>query len=213
MPCDRAFGVIEKVYRSNGYICSVPKYIELLSESCRKNKYQVFEMKREHFFDVKALEKFITNRSAGHMAKAKQFVLKDSEKEGFYIKNHYSFLDDPAEMIHINLRKGRQPAKGRGRPKEIVMANIPLSFKYPTERLLKKKKVLSMETVIHMIQSPVEREWFTRLIERQKALHSSGPSQGDIDSDDEIEEDADNPGNTLLMDASVLYQHSAEESL
>ena len=214
MPCDRAFGVIEKVYRSNGYICSVPRYIELLSKSCRKNSYEVFVMKREHFFDVKALEKFVTNRAAGHISKAKQFVIKDSEKEGFYIKNHYSFLDDPREMIHIDLRKGRQSVKGkgRGRPKEILMANIPLAFKYPTERMLKKKKVQSMETVIHMIPETEEREWFSQLIARQKAMHATGPTPADQDSDEEIEEDPDNPSNTLLMDATVLFEQHAEDS-
>ena len=38
MPCDRALGAIEKVIRNHGYICSIPKYIELMEGTCKKKK-------------------------------------------------------------------------------------------------------------------------------------------------------------------------------
>ncbi|XP_064083032.1 uncharacterized protein LOC135199045 [Macrobrachium nipponense] len=48
-------------------------------------------MERSHFFDFKALEEYITNRSKGKgFSKGKQFVSKEKCHEGFFIKNHDS---------------------------------------------------------------------------------------------------------------------------
>ena len=210
MHCDQAFGLIEKAFRNEGYICSIPHYIELLKKACKSNSFNVFVMERNHFFDIKALEKFVTNRSKGILSKAKQFVLKKSSKEGFFIKNHYNFADH--EMTYIDLRKGRQSAKpaGRGRPTQdesLLIANAPLSYKYPSERKLKKKKIKSLETLLCMIPDPAALEWFTNLINRQNALHASAPDAEEdaMESDDQLSEDEDNPGNILLTDADVIF--------
>ena len=214
MHCDRAFGVVEKVFTRQGYICSIPQYIELLKKACKKNAYNVFEMKRSHFFDIKALEKCVTNRSKGVLSKAKQFVLKESFKERFFIKNHYQFAD--FEMDYIDLRKGRQSCKvsGRGRPPQdeaLFIGNVPLSYKYPTERKLKQKQIKSLRTILCMIPDPEAMEWFTALLNRQDAMHAtaSDADEDAVDSDDQLSEDEENPGNLLLTDASVLVNPEA----
>ena len=144
MHCDRAFGVVEKVYKNEAYICSTPQYVQLLRKACKKNAYTVFAMERSHFLNFKELEKFITNRSKGKgFSKAKQFVMKEKFQEGFFIKNHYQLQD--VDMMYIDLRKGRQSTKqqGRGRPPKdecLMLARAPLPFKYPFERKIKQKK-------------------------------------------------------------------------
>ncbi|XP_064092843.1 zinc finger protein 732-like isoform X2 [Macrobrachium nipponense] len=71
---------------------------------------------------------------------------------------------------------------------------------------LKKKKIKSLRSIICMIPFPDAQEWFTALLERQDVLHSGslGEQEG-VDSDDLLSEDDENPGNTLLTEASVLF--------
>ena len=204
MACDRSFGVLEKVYKKNSYICSIPKYIEIMKTACKKNKYRVTVMERTHFFDIKSLEKFITNRSTGLLLKAKQLIITSEEHGGFYIKYHYELEDNLDTMTFIDLRKGRKSVKGkgRGRPRELMLADAPLAFKYPQELMLKKKKILSIDSIVYLIPLPEDKQWFTDLIARQKALLSVSEEDA-YDSDDGIEEDLDNPENVLLVDVTV----------
>ena len=209
LPCDRTFGVIEKMYRRHSYICSTQKYTHLLQSAGKKKKFDVFEMRREHFYDIKALSTLITNRSAGQLAKAKQFVIDASEPEGFFIKNDYGFAADPGTFI--SLRKGRQPKSGRGRPKiTLRLDNKQLEFKYQTEVALKKSKVISLSTLIPMIPTPNEKQWLSDLISHQNTMLAMNPGTTH-DSDDEIEEDLDNPDNTQWTERSVLYNPDSDD--
>lgn len=209
MHCDRAFGVVEKMYQKEAYITSIPQYIDLLKRSCKKNAFVVLEMNRNDFFNIKQLENCVTNRSKGVLAKAKQFVIKESCKTGFFIKNNYEVAD--FHMVHIDLRKGRQSAKssGRGRPPQdpsMFLAHFPLQNKYPQERRMKKKKIKSLRSLICMIPDPVAMEWFNNLLNRQDSLHVVGNTGSDADESDneDYSEDEENPGNRLLTDAAVL---------
>ena len=58
-----------------------------------------------------------------------------------------------------------------------------------------------------MIPDPAALEWFTNLINRQNALHASAPDAEEdaMESDDQLSEDEDNPGNILLTDADVIF--------
>ena len=203
MPCDRAFGVVEKYYRRHGYICSVSQYIGHLKKACKKNTYIVMEMDRSLFFDVKVLEPLITNRSKGLLSKARQFVLKDRNKDGFFIKNHYNFND--SDMTYIDLRKGKQAKKqqGRGRPPSgegLNIAHAQLPFAYPTERKLKKKKIKSLKTITCMIPFPEARTWLCELLQRQEFLHAD--DEDALDSDDGDSED--DASDTLLTERRVI---------
>ena len=84
LPCDQKFSIIEKVYRKQPYICSKERYVALIKSASKTGKFQVFEMEQNHFFDVKALAKHITNRSAGLLSKGNQFVLQESHPHGFF---------------------------------------------------------------------------------------------------------------------------------
>ena len=136
MPCDRDSELLRNCL---GIMDASVVFLNTLKSSKgfakkkkKKIQYQVHEMQRQHFYDVKALEKYVTNRSAGHLLKAKQFVIKTSDMEGFIIKNNYSVRYFLEAITYVSLQKGHQRAKGHGRPKKkLLLANVPLSYKYP----------------------------------------------------------------------------------
>ena len=188
LPCDQKFSIIEKEYRKQPYICSKERYVALIKSASKTGKFQVFEMEQNHFFDVKALAKHITNRSAGLLSKGNQFVLQESHPHGFFIKNHYDLSDD--NMTYINLQKGKQSKSGRGRPQTILrLADQQLNNKYIHEILLKRKKIDSLASILQYIPIERDHQWLSSVIHRQRVMDNMSMIHIERDSDDDIADD------------------------
>ena len=198
LPCDRAFGVIEKTLRKNPYICSVPNYLSLIRESCTKSKYEVVHMQTQDIRDIKLLEKKITNRSAG-LKNARVLILTSLRKEGFYMMQDYTLQETPESFVALTKGKSATVrSKGRGRPKELLLEDIELPVKYPNGRVLKPKKTKDLEFLIPFLPGEDERDWVRSLVNRQKTLSEIFRDQQDDDVDDaNLEEDPDNTDNIL----------------
>jgi len=173
-------------------------------------------MKWEHFKDIKVLEQHISKRTLG-MLKARQQVVSWRSRTGYFMKSDYNFEDTPENTTFISLEKGRQSTKGRGkgrgRPKELSLAQVRLSVKYERERMLKAAKVKDLASLIPMITKPEDKQWFQDLVERQRTLHTiylEGETEEEDDSDLNVEEDPDNPDNTILIETPVWCEDSSQ---
>ena len=159
LPCDRAFGVIEKHLRNNEYICSVPRYVTLIKEASKKNNFVVVPLECKDIKDVKVLDKLITNRSAG-LKQARVLILDVAKKDGFYMMEDYTLQERPE--CFVSLTKGKQSSaakpKGRGRGKQLNLQNCELPVAYPIGRALNPLKVSDLQFLIPFMPRVPDQE-------------------------------------------------------
>ena len=205
LPCDRAFGVIEKHLRNDEHICSVPRYITLIKEASKKNNYVVVPLESEDVKDVKVLEKLITNRSAG-LKQARVLIIDAAKKDGFYMMEDYTLQERPE--CFVPLTKGKQSSaekvKGRGRPKELILQNTQLPVAYPIGRVMNPNKVKDLQFLIPFMPRAPDQEWCKEVIGQQKTLGVILKDQKDKDADDSnLREDPDNPDDIIWDDVDA----------
>ena len=186
LPCDRAFGNIEKQISHTDVIHCTQNYLNLI-KAAKSPPFEVVPMERQEFYDIKALAKFVTKRQTQtSFSKACQLVVNSSYKEGYVIKTNYEFGDSDSNMRKCRLMKTNK----RYSAKLFDLSTVPLVAKYPTERLLNPRKVKDLETLSQFL-GPSSREWLLDLIHRQKVLETAGRSMHEED-DEEVGSDSEN---------------------
>ena len=185
LPCDRAFGVIEKKLRVSHDIMIPEHYVRVI-RSATNPPYEVVPMERDDFKDIKQLGKFITKRQTPvSFAKACQLVVDMGYKEGYLIKTDYNFLDTEENTHRCRLMKTNR----RYSSKLFDLSNCPLAPKYPCERLLNPAKVRDLERLAKLM-TPTSEAWTLEVVRIQKEMAAENhpvahPDDEDVGSDSE----------------------------
>ncbi|KAG0724555.1 hypothetical protein GWK47_005032 [Chionoecetes opilio] len=133
LPCDRAFGSIEKWIRKRESIATPQDYHEIIRSAVKK--FLVVPMTRDDFFDVKALQNEVSQRSTPGFSKACQLVVSHTYPEGYIIKNDYNLEDVVADIIKIRLMKGRSGYAVQ----RFNLGSVQLACKYPDSACSRRK--------------------------------------------------------------------------
>ena len=179
LPCDRAFGNIEKKLATYAFITCPDMYKEGIRNAIGK-KNPVIEMQRSDFLDVRTLLDHVTKRKAPGFSKASQIVVDGSYREGFMLKTSYEFADDP-EWTH---KTRIMPGKQRYSPKNFNLNDVELRPKYATARPLQKEKLDDLKSLHCLLDLP-GKAWVDSVIAEQQELQEKGRQR----SSDEDETD------------------------
>ena len=185
MPCDRAFGNIEKKIRVAEDIHTTQHYVDLIRTAVNP-PFETISMKREDFVDVKVLSKYITKRSTPvPFSSACQLVVSFRYKEGYLIKTDYDFNDFQQNVHECRVMKTSR----RYSQKLFNLADVQLPLKYQTERLLNPLKTENLRRFLGFVGQG-SHDWLAALIYRQKELQEanlqvSRPDEEDVGSDQE----------------------------
>lgn len=186
LPCDRAFGNIEKKLRVAEEISTTQQYVAII-KSAVNPPFETIPMEREEFLDVKVLSKYVTKRpTAFPFSRASQLVVTFRYKEGYLIKTDYDFADLATNVTECRVMKTNR----RYSPKLFNLADVPLPSKYPTERLLNPMKTKNLESILGFL-GQTSKAWFQDLIQRQKELQGSNV-QVSVADDEDVGSDSEN---------------------
>ena len=180
LPCDRAFGIIEKKIRVTEDLHTTAHYMKLM-RLAKKPPYEVVALERKDIFNMKDMTKYVsTSRQRPVSFKgASQLVITAAYKEGYIIKTDHDFKDTSTNTHRCRLMKGNK----RYSSKAFDLSTVPLSQKYQTDRLLNKNKVKDLQRFIPYVDGSVSKQWLLDLISRQKKLLHGQEAQG-LDSED-----------------------------
>ena len=181
LPCDRAFGVIEKKLRVTPDLYTTNHYMRAIKQA-KQPAYEVLPLERKDIFDIKALAKYVTKRPTPvSFANACQLVVSASYKEGYKIKTDHLFDDTDSNVHNCRLMKTSR----RYSAKLFDLSVVPLTMKYPTERLLNPAKVKDLATLSNFVGGPVSKQWLQDLVARQRDLQAESEDLQVEDSDDD----------------------------
>ena len=186
LPCDRAFGVIEKKLRTSSGIFIPEHYADVIKKATNP-PYEVITLNREDFKDIKKLSAFVTKRQTPvSFAKASQLVVDVGYKEGYIIKTDYSFLDTEENAHRCRLMKTNK----RYSAKLFDLSAVPLTEKYPDERRLNPVKVDDLQKLAQFM-GPASRTWTLNVVQRQKEMAAANQPISAAD-DEEVGSDSEN---------------------
>ena len=196
MPCDRAFGVIEKKLRVSTDIM-IPEHYAQAIQRATNPPYEVVRLEREDFKDIKLLAKHITKRlpPTEKFSKACQLVLDSGYKEGYLLKTDYDANDTADNTQYVRLQK----AKGDYSRKSFDLSEVPLKVKYTEERLLNPDKIKDLITLSRLMP-PASEAWTKQTINKQQELARQKKPVSRED-DEDVGQDPDN--DLLDYDAPV----------
>lgn len=186
LPCDRAFGSIEKKIRRQAFVYSTQHYVDLISTAVKKG-FPTVQMVRNDFLDFHTLLQNVTRRAAPQFAHASQLVVDSEYPEGYFIKNDYS-PEDSTNIKKVRLMKG----KGRWQREKFDLSKVALTSKYPCQRLLSSEKVTDLRSLLCLLDS-VSRRWLEELCNKQDELRREACQVPVL-----AEELPDDPCNTTL---------------
>ncbi|KAG0723540.1 hypothetical protein GWK47_042477 [Chionoecetes opilio] len=190
LPCDRAFGSIEKRIRKRESIATPQDYHEIIRSAVKK-KFLVVPMTRDDFFDVKAMQNEISRRSTTGFSKACQLVVSHTYPEGYIIKNDYNLEDVAADIIKNRLMKGRNGYTVQ----RFNLGSVQLACKYPDSCLLTAEKCQDLRVLARLLGEQA-KAWFTALLDEQDRLRQRRLCDVAPDPQEEAEEDPDD----IVMD-------------
>ena len=180
MPCDRSFGNIEKNFkRDNMGLQTTENYVKRIRQAVTPN-FETIAMQRQDFVDIKGLMKGVTKRkTAINFSTASQLIVTYQYKEGFLLKTDYNFKSDDTNTFRCRLMKGQ----AKYSPKMFDLSNMKLLMKYPAARVLDKKKVDDLRSMLDYLL-PLSREWLQKLITTQQELLANGAIPAVADDED-----------------------------
>ena len=186
MPCDRAFGNIEKKLRGAHGIVTTEHYVEIIRAAVNP-PFETIAMKREEFLDVKVLLKYITKRPTPvPFSSACQLVCTYRYKEGYFIKTDYDFNDMNTNVNECRVMKTNR----RYSAKLFNLSEVQLPIKYETERLLNPLKTKNLESLMAFLGA-ASKQWYKDLIARQKQLQKSN-LQASCQDEEDVGSDCEN---------------------
>ena len=210
LPNDRDFGSIETAKRRIQHVF-VPADWESLIHNCRKkNAFTVRQMKREDFFAISELTKYVINRKTN---KDKQKVnwLKylwiRVEKSAPLAYKYRTSHNDLEQWKVVDLKPIR-----RGRPADISRAS--LQHLYAGPRTINKKKLDDLKELLDFIP-PVHHSFYQNLEQAggddsDKGEEEEGSEDGD-DSEEEAGVDSDEEEAGVNSDEEEAGVDSDEE--
>lgn len=187
LPCDRAFGHIEKKIRRQQNIYSPEKYVNIIENAVGK-KNNVVVMKTEDFFNIRCLKDAVSIRPSTGFSKARQLVVDATYPEGYTIKNTYIF---DTEFAHTDKKVRLMPGRARYSHSVFNLADADLPPKYSGFIRVNPEKLKDLRGLWPFLDLK-GRHWLSKLFEDQ----GQAPQDDDTESDEEPD-DLDPENNTM----------------
>ena len=112
MPCDRAFGNIEKEFQKHTTIECPDQYAKVITEARKIFPVNVIRMKSRDFYDFKPLKDYITMRKLPHnmlFSKGRTFTMEREQPWSYCIE-----IDQCKEIANLRKSVKLPPVKGAG---------------------------------------------------------------------------------------------------
>ena len=193
MPCDRAFGSIEKKIRKQPTINNPDEYARLIQTTFTTGGINVVRMTQEDFYDIKALRAMIT------MRKPKKFLFTQGRTFTFVKTKPWEFhvKSNSGSSEYVSLEKGKKgpPSKAKNKQKEPtpLLTDAPLMRAYANEIKLDESKMEHLLQLRNYLHLP-GRDWLDQLVVSQRSA-TVVTDQADIEEtpvlDDENAQDED----------------------
>ncbi|KAG0717042.1 hypothetical protein GWK47_055240 [Chionoecetes opilio] len=200
LPCDRAFGHIEKKIRKCRHIYSPTDYLRIIRKAVGEEN-NVTVMERTDFYDLRALKSACTLRRTQSVgfAKARQLVVDAQYPEGYVMKNTYNF-DEETDGVdkRVRLMPGRSPYQAQ----LFNLANEDFPLKYAASVRLAPAKLRDLRLLFNLLDNR-GRAWL------ENVFTSQGQSLPQAQEHDSDEEDVDDPEDVIMEYVPVTWLPSA----
>ena len=168
MPCDRAFGSIEKKIRKQSTINNPDEYARLI-QTATTGGINVVRMTQEDFFDIKALRTMIT------MRRPKKFLFTDGRTFTFVKMKPWAYhiKNNKGSTESVSLEKTRKgpPRKTKNKNKRneptSLLTSEPLVRAYANEIKIDESKLEHLLQLREFLHRP-GKEWLDRLVVSQR---------------------------------------------
>ena len=186
MPCDRAFGVIEKKIRKRRSVFCPQDYVQIAATAVSRGN-DVFRMQQSDFFHFTSLKSICTSKQTTGISKARQLIVDTNYPEGFIINNSYIL---ESEFPELEKKVRLMPGKAKYKNKNFDLSAADLPVKYNKPLRLSAKKISDLKSLWPYLDSR-GRKWVDSVCVAQTRL----PEEEDEEagSDDEAF-DADDVG-------------------
>jgi hypothetical protein len=186
LPCDQAFGLIEKQIKYIDLVWSLDDYVTCMENASIAKPFKVTVMKREDFFDFLAIiddKRVVVRNPEGQLfSKASQIVFSKTYPEGYIFKDSFEGL--PTEGERVRMMQGKEKyTKGA-----FDLSNIILPLKHKFARHLPVQKVKDLGFLAQVCHCPRGRIWMEKIIAEQKSL-LNGPHRAMARDEDDLEDD------------------------
>lgn len=148
MPCDHAFGNIEKKNQKTNFVTCPKDYMEIMRSTVTR-KFTVMSMVREDFYDFKKLASLVTNCHTPGFSRAFQLVVDTGYPKGSYIKANYDYQDTAHNKTEARLMKGHASYTRA----KFDLSTVALTHQYTHDRLITVDKCNDLRTMLPLLGS------------------------------------------------------------
>lgn len=181
LPCDRAFGHIERKIRAQPAIFCPADYLRIIKYAVGKENI-VTVMIREDFFHFRTLKDQVPFRPQTGFAKARQLVIDANYPQGYIQKNTYLF-DMEVDGVDKRMRLMAGTEKNNPYSEDAFnLAAIDLPLKYPGVVKLVPEKLKDLKMLWYFLDVK-GRRW----VDETLLFQGQDPMQPDDDSEIESE--------------------------
>lgn len=191
LPCDRAFGHIEKKIRRRQSIYCPQDYAKIIQQAVGKENTVVM-MQREDFLHIRKLKDAVVIRQSPGFSKARQLVIDANYPEGYVIKNTYVFdvfIPDVDRKVRL------MPGRNAYSPHAFNLyeaADVPL--KYPGVVSIASDKLGDLHYLWPYLDLK-GRRWLNNLFQEQ----GQAPMDDELSEDEEDDpDDPEDPENNIM---------------
>ena len=194
LPCDRAFGHIEKRLKKKKSVYCPDDYARIIQKAVTKENV-IFRMQREDLYNVKFLEDYCTVRHKPGISAARQLVVDSSYKEGYVIRNHYNVdHEDYPIGCESDVKVSFMPGRGPYDASKFDLSRGDLPLKYPIGVKLDTEKLTDLKSMKIYLDTK-GRKWVNDVVKMQaKVIQSIGrqrEAEAEARAQEEAEDDPD----------------------
>jgi hypothetical protein len=186
LPCDQAFGLIEKQIKYVDLVWSLDDYVTCMENASVVKPFIITVMTREDFFNFLAIindKRVVVKNPKGRLfSKASQIVISNTYPEGYILKDSFEGL--PTEGQRVRMMQGKE----KYTKSAFDLSDIILPLRHNFARQLQAQKVTDLSLLLNMYHCPEGRIWMENIIDEQKNL-LSGPHRVVARVEDDLEDD------------------------
>ena len=179
MPCDRAFGNIERKVTNMGVIYTPDDYIDVIM-TATSTGFPVIKMTQENFLDYGSLLQHVTKRKSpgSTFRDCRKLLLRLAYRQGYLLKSDYEADDN--NITEVRLQKGRA-AWSR---KLFDLSAQPLPKQYTGPLVLRPEKVRDLQFLLALMPQNAH-PFYWSIIDTQAG---DGISTQNEDNPDDLDE-------------------------